>query len=171
MKNSMVQICPVYNTNRMVREYTEQFYCPAMKKYQLLFRNNQKKTKELTTWKSNLLSNWQNIHFITVKEDGSRQYQVGSKIDIEAKISLGALKPEDISVEIYHGYVDNENNIINGSIEIMTCTEKKQDQVYVFTGSFPCHTSGLYGYTVRVIPQSENLTYRHETGLILWAND
>ncbi len=171
MKNSMVQICPVFNSNRMVREYTERFYFPAIKKYQLLFKNNQKKAKELSTWKYNLLSNWQNIKFITIQEDGSRQYQVGSKIDIEAQISLGVLKPEDISVEIYHGYVDTDNNIVNGSIEMMTCTEKKQDQVYVFTGSFPCRTSGLYGYTVRVIPQSEYLTYRHETGLILWASD
>ena len=170
MKNSMEQICPVFNTNRMVREYSEQFYIPALTKYQTLFKNNQKKTKELSAWKSHLFNNWQNIRFIKVSEDGSRQHQVGSKIDIETKIFLGNLKPDDISVEIYHGYVDTDNKIVNGFIEVMTCTGNNEDHVYTFTGSFPCRTSGLYGYTVRIIPKSEFLTYRHETGLILWAN-
>ncbi len=171
MKNSMVEICPVFNSNRMVREYTERFYIPAIKKYQTLFKNNQKKTRELSAWKTHLFNNWQNIRFIQISENGARQHQVGSKIDIEAKICLGNLKPEDISVEIYHGYVDTNDEIVNGLIEVMTCVEQNEDEVYTFSGSFPCLASGLYGYTVRIIPKSENLTYRHETGLILWASD
>lgn len=169
MKNSMIQICPIFNTNRMVKEYTELFYCPAAKKYQMFFKNNQKKAKELSAWKAKLVNNWQNIRFLQIKENGSRQHQVGSEIDIEVKVSLGDLKPEDIAVEIYHGYVDTNNKIINGFIEEMSCIEKCDDQVRIFTGSFPCRASGLYGYTVRIIPKSDDLTYRHETGLILWA--
>lgn len=169
MKNSMVEMCPIFNSNRMVREYTEKFYSPAMKKYQTLFKNSQKKTRELSAWKTHLFNNWQNIRFIQISEDGARQHQVGSKIDIEAKIALGKLKPEDVSVEIYHGYVDTDDEIVNGLIEVMTCVEKNDEQVYTFNGSFPCLASGLYGYTVRIVPKSEYLTYRHETGLILWA--
>ncbi len=170
MKNSMSQICPFFNTNRMVKEYTEQFYCPAIKKYETFSKNNYKKARELSTWKSDLVINWQNIRFIQIKENGARQHHVGSNIDIEAKISLGDLNPEDIAVEIYHGYVDTNNKIINGFIEEMSFVDKSDDQVFIFTGSFPCRTSGLYGYTVRIIPKSNDLTYRHETGLILWAS-
>lgn len=170
MKQSIMTICPIYNTNRMVMEYTEQFYAPAFKKYQGLIKSNLKKTKELANWKKKLASNWRNIRFITIKEEDEREHHVGSSIRIEAKISLGELKPEDVSVEIYHGYIDTENKIVNGSVEKMNCVEQSEKQWCLFAGSFPCRYSGLYGYTVRVVPASECLSDRHETGLILWAN-
>jgi len=170
MKNSMTQICPVFNTNRMVKEYTERFYSPAEEKYQMLFKNNQKRTKELAKWKALVINDWPKIRFIDVVENGSRQHYVGSKIDITAKIFLGNLKPDDVNVEVYHGYVNPDNKIINGVIEVMACTEENEDHVCTFTGNFPCRTSGLYGYTVRIIPKKEYLIHPHETGLILWAN-
>ncbi|UCE06507.1 MAG: alpha-glucan family phosphorylase [bacterium] len=170
MKNSMAQICPVFNTNRMIKEYAERFYLPAEQKYKQLFDNEQKRTKELAAWKSHVISNWPKIRFIDVEENGSTQHHIGSRIDIKAKIFLGDLKPDDVNVEVYHGYVDPDNKIVNGVIEVMACTEENEDQVYTFTGNFPCRTSGLYGYTVRIIPKKEYLIHPHETGLILWAN-
>jgi len=172
MKNSMTQICPIFNTNRMVREYTERYYIPAQKKYQLFIEKDQKRTKELIKWKSHIISNWPKIQFVKIYENGPSQHQVGTKIDIKAQVFLGDLKPKDICVEIYHGYVNTNNKITNGVIEAMECTELNKDEsVYTFIGSFPCRTSGLYGYTVRIIPKNENLIYPHETGLILWANE
>ena len=170
MKNSMAQICPVFNTNRMVREYTERFYQPAEQKFRTLFENDQKQAKEFAAWKIQVIKNWSKIRFVKIAENGSRQHVVGSKIDINAKIFLGSLIPDDVNVEVYHGYVDPDNKIHHGTIENMTCTETNEDQVYTFTGSFSCQFSGLYGYTVRIIPKKENLIHPHETGLILWAN-
>jgi len=170
MKQSIMSICPYYNTNRMVMEYTEQFYMPAFKKYQGLMKNNLKKVRDLAAWKKKLASNWRNIRFITIKEEDEREHHVGASIHIEAKISLGELTPEDVSVEIYHGYIDTDNKIVNASVEKMSCVDRSDKQWYVFAGSFPCRYSGLYGYTLRIVPASESLADRHEIGLILWAN-
>lgn len=170
MKQSMTQICPIFNTNRMVKDYVEKVYLPAEKKYRTLFKQNQKRTKELTAWKAQLFNNWPNIRFISVKENGIRQHFVGSKIELEAKIFLGNLRPDDVNVEAYHGYVDADNEIVNGTVETMTHTEQNEDQIHTFSGNFSCLASGLYGYTVRITPKNECLTLPHETGLILWAN-
>ena len=95
---------------------------------------------------------------------------MGTEIDIKATIAMGDLKPEDVCVEIYHGYVNTENKIVNGAIKEMDYTDfNKEKKIYTFSGRFPCQTSGLYGYTVRIVPKNEKLSYPHETGLILWA--
>ena len=170
MKNSMAEICPIFNTNRMIREYTERFYLPAQNKFQTLFEQNQKQAKELAKWKTHMNKNWPEIKFLDIKSDGSSEKQVGSQININVKIKLGTLTPDDLSVEIYHGYIRPDNKIADGDIEIMTCSETNGDNIYSFAGTITCHFSGLYGYTVRVIPKNPNLAHPHDTGLILWAD-
>jgi starch phosphorylase len=170
MENSMAQICPQYNTNRMIRDYTDRFYVPAQKKYQTLFKNKQRETKALVTWKSKVFKYWHKVRFINIEGDGANEYQVGTEITIQTKIEMDGLSPDDVSVEIYHGFINHDEKIMDGVIAKMSCTENNGNNVYTFKGTIPCRHSGLYGYTIRIIPQNENLAHPHETGLILWAN-
>ncbi len=170
MKNSMTEICPVFNTNRMIREYTVRCYVPSMNKFQSFFDNNQQEAIEMTNWKANLHKNWHKIQFKSIRHNGKREYHVGNKIDINAKLYLENLSPDDVDVEIYHGFLNAENEIINGQSIKMEMTEDNGDNVFNFHGVIECNLSGLYGYTVRVIPKAEKLTILHETGLIKWAN-
>ncbi len=171
MKNSMAEICPFFNTNRMVREYTEWYYVPAMNKYGTLFENEQKRAKEIAEWKKKIQKNWNKLSFINIEYNGRKEYQVGNEISIFAKLHLDGLSPDDVNVEVYHGFLDSDNKIVNGKIDRMDCTENNGDNVFTFAGKFSCQVSGLYGYTVRVVPKVENLMHPHETGLILWANE
>ncbi|MBC8181612.1 alpha-glucan family phosphorylase [candidate division KSB1 bacterium] len=170
MKNSLSEICPFFNTNRMVREYTEWYYAPAMNKFSNLYENDFQKAKEIAEWKNNIQKNWKKVHFISVEQNGKREYQVGKKMSITAKIKLDGLNPDDVNVEIYHGFLNSDNIIENGKIDGMSCSEDNGDNVFTFTGNISCQVSGLYGYTVRIIPKIENLNHPHETGLIHWAS-
>ncbi len=95
---------------------------------------------------------------------------MGNKIKIEAILQLGELTTDDVSVEIYHGYISTENHVINGSIERMMPDGQHQGNTYTFAGEVTCNHSGLYGYTIRVLPKHGDLVNPHETGLITWAN-
>lgn len=169
MKNSMSKVCPDFNTNRMVREYSERFYLTAHKKYMILDENNQQRAREFTKWKMNINKNWPKVKFVETSANGSIEQQVGAELKIDAKVFLDSLKPEDVCVEIYHGYINPQNMIVDGSIEQMRCVEDNGESVFSFTGNIICKTSGLYGYTVRVTPSSDKLAHPHETSLILWA--
>jgi len=170
MKNSMSKICPFFNTNRMVREYTEWYYAPAMNKFDNLYENDQQRAKEIAEWKNKIQKNWKKIQFISVEQNGKREYQVGNEMSITAKIKLDGLNPDDVNVEIYHGFLNSDNMIVSGKIDRMNCNEDNGDGVVTFSGNISCQVSGLYGYTVRIIPKVETLNHPHETGLILWAN-
>ena len=171
MKNSMSDICPFFNTNRMVREYTEWYYAPAINKFANLFENEQQKAKEIAVWKNNIQKNWKKIHIISVEQNGKREYQVGNEMSITAQIKLDGLNPDEVNVEIYHGFLDSDNTIVNANIERMNCTENNGENVFIFSGKINCKVSGLYGFTVRIIPKVEKLNHPHETGLIHWANE
>jgi len=171
MKNSMSEICPFFNTNRMIREYAEWFYVPAMNKFENHFENDRQRAKELARWKAKVNKNWQRVHFKKVEHNGTTEYKVGSEITIAAKVYLENLSPDDVNVEIYHGFLNPENKIVDGKNEVMKCVEDNGEKVFSFSGNISCQISGLYGYTVRIVPKNENLTQPHETGLIIWANE
>ncbi|MBN2009149.1 alpha-glucan family phosphorylase [candidate division KSB1 bacterium] len=170
MKKTLMELCPVFNTNRMIREYTERFYLPAHIKYSGLEENNQARARALNDWKQKIYRNWSMVRIVRVEGDDIVSHQVGSKIAIEAKVQLGELAPEDVSVEIYHGYISTENQVLNGEIEKMSCNESNPSKTFTFRGEIICNHSGLYGYTIRVLPMHEDLANPHETGLIVWAN-
>ncbi|MBN1154131.1 alpha-glucan family phosphorylase [candidate division KSB1 bacterium] len=170
MKNSMTAISPAFNTNRMVREYTDRFYSVSEAKYSTLSENERSRAKELAAWKKRIADNWAKVKLISVTSNGKKEHVIGSEIQISTKVDLGVLDPEDVCVETYHGYISPENTVMDAAIENMVCEDCNREGVYTFNGKFMCRFSGLYGYTVRVTPKHDDLGYKHETRLIRWAN-
>ncbi|NOZ62738.1 MAG: glycosyltransferase family 1 protein [Calditrichaeota bacterium] len=171
MKNSMAAICPVFNSNRMTREYAELFYSPSMKNFHLRMENDQRIAREIAHWKKHLRNHWQKIHFVDIAQNEPDNYQVGRSVEITAKIFIDGISPEDIVVEIYHGIPDADHNYISeGRIQPMELTEENGENIFTYRGQVNFDVSGLYGYTLRILPHHKDLLHRHETGLILWAN-
>jgi starch phosphorylase len=84
-------------------------------------------------------------------------------------VHLGAVKPEDVAVELYHGRVDPHGQLVEGASEVMACRDHIENGTYWFNGEVPCHRSGQHGYAIRVVPQHADLMHRFDTGLILWS--
>jgi len=39
----------------------------------------------------------------------------------------------------------------------------------MFSGKVPCHSSGQFGFSVRVLPKHANLPHAFEPGLVTWG--
>jgi len=170
MKEAMVAICKQYNTDRMVNEYIMQFYHPCIKHWEALTANNFAITKQEAAWKSYIKQNWSSIRIEHVKMDDVADIMVGSQIAVTAKVQLGILKPEDVAVEIYEGNLDPHNRtIINAETLHMDFIESNGNGSYTFKGIMRCTSSGLYGYSVRVLPKHDDPRMHFEPGLITWA--
>src|SRR5207248_459951 len=61
MKNSMKTCCPMFNTNRMVQEYTERFYLPAARRWQRFSQEGFKVTRDVASWRHKLQSKWEEV--------------------------------------------------------------------------------------------------------------
>jgi starch phosphorylase len=85
-------------------------------------------------------------------------------------VHLGALAPQDVAVQVYHGTIDPSEEIADYGVVDMSATEMTDDGDYVYTGIISCGKSGLQGYTVRILPFHPNLNDLHAPGLVLWAS-
>jgi len=173
MKNSMSQLAPVFNTNRMVQQYTEKFYLMANKNRKNMIENDWEKAKDFTNWKANLLENWDKIKFISVNSSESgEELKIGSQYKIDAEVSIGNLTNNDIDVQIYYGKLDNVDFANENSHAKMKCVNcESESDTYKYEGSINCDVTGEFGYTLRILPKHPLLISQFEFGVIKWVSD
>jgi len=169
MKAAMMDLCPTFNTHRMVREYATLFYMPAVRRSLDLAADGLARTKALAGWEAKLHQNWHLIRVVSVEADTPEDVQVGSQLQVSARIHLGTLTPDDVTVELYHGPLDARGEISPAEATVMRCVEAKKEGECLFQGTIPFRFSGRYGYTLRVLPHHADLSNPHQPGLILWA--
>jgi len=171
MKNSMKNLGPFFNTNRMVREYSEKYYFNAEEKRKLIFNNNCEYGKTFTEWKSNLFANWEKVKFCKIdKEVNSDELKVGAKYIINAEVELGNLKHSDVKIQIYYGKVDDWSVAhSNKYFDMEYVANKSKGGIHNYIGEIECNSSGQYGFTLRILPNHPLLINPFELGLIRWA--
>ncbi len=171
MKASMRDLGPIFNTNRMVEEYTTKFYLKSNEKRNYLKENNWEKARQFTTWKSKLLKNWNQIKFVNTKvlKDQS-EIKVDSKYALSAEVFLGELTPNDVEVQIYYGKVDKKDDTTNNkAITMKHVASDEEKKIYRFEGEIICKSTGHFGFTFRILPKHELLINQFELSVIHWA--
>jgi glycogen phosphorylase len=170
MKNSMRTVSPMYTTHRMVKQYINDFYSPAVRRFQALTDDDFTLAKRLSDWKNSLRTRWPGVQITHVwTETNQNTLKVGDELPIKAKVNLGGVAPADIQVEAYFGNVTVDGEIVNGSRAPMSYVAAESNGEHVFEGLVPCETSGRYGYAVRVVPHNQDLADQYTQGMIVWG--
>ena len=171
MKNSMSKLGPVFNTDRMVQQYTEKFYLEALERRKMLMKNNWKLGKEFTLWKDNVYRNWDRVRFVEFGPDSSSDnYMVGDLFAITALVELGDLTPNDVEVQIYYGDMNKQDQIHANKFKPMKFTRRVNGSTqFRYKGEIECGETGNFGYTLRILPKHDLLINKFELGLIRWA--
>jgi starch phosphorylase len=169
MKQSMSTVCPVFNTNRMVQEYTEKFYWPSAQRYGALSADNLKRCVDLARWRKQLVAGWPQIRIESVEMRGPDPMQVGNALEFTAKVNLGSLAPQDVQIQLYQGMVDSLGDIPNPETIIMESEGKPAGSTWTFVARSLCKASGQHGYAVRVLPKNPDLVSPFEPGLVCWG--
>jgi starch phosphorylase len=173
MKATIKATGPVFNTHRMLQQYTDLYYIPALERFERLEANGMQRVKEFAAWKQRIRDHWSQIHIQAVKSDIPPETEIRSANNITAEIHLGALTPEDVKVELYYGQVDANSEILEPKIVEMhseqTGDTGAENGTYTFVGHLSFSSSGQHGFTVRVVPSHSEQVNPFETGLILWG--
>ncbi|PYI74571.1 MAG: alpha-glucan phosphorylase, partial [Verrucomicrobia bacterium] len=170
MRESIRSVTPVFNTHRMVKEYTERLYVPAAEAHREFFENDCTAATDLSQWKSRIRKDWPQIRIddIQVGNKDRQNIPVGELVEVSARVHLGAVDPQHVRVEVYHGESDN-GGIKNPAITTMNQAGQNGDGNYLYRGSVPASESGAYGFSVRVLPTHPHLQQEHELRLITWS--
>src|SRR5882757_5041772 len=171
MRESIRSVTPVFNTQRMVKEYTERLYVPAAKSHENFSREGCGAATHLSQWKTQMRKDWPQVRISDV-QIGNKDRQsilVGESLEITARVHLGAVDPQHVRVEAYNGEVDN-GDIRNPSATLLNQTGNADGNGnYIYQGAVPASESGTYGFSVRVMPTHPCLMQTHELRLITWS--
>ncbi len=169
MKTSMQTLGPVFNTNRMIEEYTKKFYIPSALEHARLKKDDFALAKKKAVWLKNLMNNWDGIKIISSEDNAKNEVRITNDMTVQSKIFLGDISPEDISVQIYSGYLDSMHRISEASIGEMRLVSKEGGN-YIYEGKVRTDKVGHCGYTVRVMPHYGG-EVQYLPGLIKWQQN
>jgi glycogen phosphorylase len=170
MKTAIRTIGPVFNTYRMVQEYTDRCYIPSSLRRESLKAGDRKKALELAAWKQKVQQHWPSVSVGHVTTRTTESQPVGGALPVSVEVSLGELTPKDVTVEVYYGGLDADGQIEAGAtVEMKAETTSGGQNPYLFAGAIPCDRTGQLGFAIRVIPNHADLAQKHETALITWA--
>ncbi len=170
MRESIRSITPVYNTERMVREYAERLYDSAAAAHIRLGASGGKAAAALADWKDKMRAHWGDVRVERVETgvDGV-EVQVGDQLAVSAIVKLGRVEPGDVEVQAYFGEELNGHIASPNSVRLERSEEAGRQGAYVYKGAVPATESGSYGLNVRVIPTHPDLVQAHELRLIAWG--
>lgn len=169
MKSSLSSLNLVFNTNRMVRNYTSYFYLPCASRWGKLTADNYDRLKKLSEWKQNMYGKWNSVGVERVFAEDDDDLKVGNMLSVSAHINTGGLAPDDLKVELYYGIIDVSTDELMGGDPAPMTFLKNEDGRAIFQGSIPLTESGRQGFAVRVMPSNDDMFDRIEPGLVKWS--
>jgi glycogen phosphorylase len=170
MKASIGDLCHHFNTNRMVREYTERFYLTAHASHRNLLADGASRAKSLAASLARIRNAWSQIRIEALDSRLPSEIPVGESVHFHARVHIGPLAHEDLKVELYAGRLNADGEIVEPRIVEMTPTQREDDGWLYETTAIPCCGSGRHGYTARVLPNHPDLRSKFLPGLIIWAD-
>ncbi|MFZ5652752.1 MAG: alpha-glucan family phosphorylase [Bacillota bacterium] len=167
MKNSIKTVGLHFSTDRMVREYTESFYVPAIARGLYFRRDGFAAAEKIESYKDFLRDNWHHVAVCDVVNDSRSFRRAGEVFTINSTVRLGKISHHNISVEIVYGGVDGDS-INNLRTTPMTLVEQVGEGIFRYRGNLTL-PQGVIGFTVRVRPSNPDLAHMFDLPLVAWA--
>ncbi len=159
MRESMGSLTSQFSSNRMMREYTEDYYLPLAKAYRQRSRNLELAV-ELERWHQQLQRHWHGLHFGNVE---SRPEE--SLYHFEVQAYFGELPAEGVSVQLYADGVAGGDAICQPMTRGAALVGAHN--AYLFTASVAAGRPAS-DYTPRMVAAHPQANIPLESGLILW---
>ncbi|MCG2580388.1 MAG: alpha-glucan family phosphorylase [Marinobacter sp.] len=155
IRNSMETLTPLYSANRMVREYTEQFYIPMEKRHR---ERSAQHAQSLALQLQQLQKQWSLLRFGLMD-----CVEHGDHLDVSVQVYLDELDPGMLKLEL----VADESEYGGRVVEEMR-GEPAMSGSYLFRCRVPIRP--LEHYTPRLVMGDRRLNLPLEDPRILWRS-
>lgn len=160
MRESMARLTPLFSTNRVVRQYTEEHYLSAASAFADRAKDDGAKGAKLLDWRTKLAKHWSSVRFGTAtveQRDGQSLFQV--------QVYLDDLDPDYVAMELY---AEGQN----GNAPVRHLMDRVGVLVgsvngFVYTASIPASRAAAE-YTPRIVPRHSGVSVPMEAPFILW---
>ncbi len=169
-KNSIISTGGKYSTSRMVIEYTNDYYMKLANLSHAHYKNLDD-VIEFTNWKKNLYANWKNIKISQSNNLDNITIDAGNQIEVHCKVELPeGIDANSIKAQVYYGKI-LDNGIMEQmqTIPMQLKDKDEEKRIYNYSAKITLKTGGNYGYTFRVMPQTDMLLDTTNLDLVQWV--
>ncbi|SFK80019.1 starch phosphorylase [Paenibacillus sp. 1_12] len=174
MKQSIQTLAPVYNTDRMVMDYTNKAYMPSLKRTLQFLDNDYDLVTKVADYKRFIISNWHHVRFIEIRDDVNGQsaafaanasnHNLQGLKEVTATISFGPIWYKDTVVEIV--YYEHRGEEWQPVVIQMEPSRELDNRVVQFQAAIASHLQHLTHYTIRIRPISPSFVSSFELPLV-----
>lgn len=174
MKASIHMAGQRFSAQRMLMDYTNNFYVPALRMGDKLAGDDFALGRDVSAWVNRVAGSWEDIAIEDIElQETESTVHVGQKIPVKVHLRLGDIRPDDVTVEIVSGRMNSQEELLSFSPATATLngdnsSGKGKDGIYHYVAEVICQESGRFGITARVIPKNENLVHTRKPKLISW---
>lgn len=160
IRESMARLTPRFSTNRVVREYTEQYYIPAASAYLERAGGKGDIGMDIVNWRRALDQKWPSLRFGEVKLETRGEQHL-----FEVEVFLNDLDPKTVRVELY------ADGVMGGAPVRQEMDRVRQPVGASGGDNYSAAVSAARparDYTARVIPHCDGVAIPLEDARILW---
>jgi len=163
-----------FSAHRMVWNYVNQYYMPAMKRFERYSQEEYRELNRFTKWRNRMTRLWPNIR-LSIKngqqmDDDLRVLSAGEKREIILSIDSEGIHSDDLNVEVilerqdaYRGHQDMK--VVN-----MGLVSENEDGVKEYRAHVTAKNDGSYRFNCRVLARHPDIFNPHEARLIKWLD-
>jgi len=167
MRHTMSTLGPKVLASRQVREYATELYGPASRAGRALDGSTWAGARALAEYKTRVRSGWPAVRVDHVESSGvSDSPQVGDVLHVSAFVSLGDLAPDEVHVQLVHGRALESDTLRDIETAPLDFAETYEAGRHRFEGDLVLTRTGVFGYTVRVLPKHAGMASAAEMGLV-----
>lgn len=166
-KEAMKSLIPHYTAQRMVLDYTRQFYAPAIQHARELQQEDCRGVRELTRWKRQIIEAWPRVSARRI-DRSPQEIIAGSTLNLEVRVQLADLAESDIRVECLVGTCDKQGELHTHSSYFLNFCDKGENGEARFCMELDPPLPGLQFYQLRIYPFHRLLAHEFEMGRMLW---
>lgn len=165
MRRSITSLAPVYNTDRMVQEYTNRFYTLTMKRAQAFSANGYELAGRIADYKRFIRDNWDKVRITGVQDPGGGigvRESIANKLtkEVLVTVDLGPIWHKDVTAEIvYYRETEGEWEPVIVTLKLV---REEAPQTFVYRADIPAHLQHKAHYTARVRPISPDFAHSFE---------
>ena len=151
VKQSLMNMSPMFNCQRMIHDYTTRLYEPAHVSSLTMRQDNYQPAREKTRWFGQVQNSWNAVHIHDGADQTGACILTGTPIELRAAVEMAGLTPEDVRVEAVVGRVSPEGVLRETTVVTLPFLQSKNGRM-TFGRDFVPHQTGRLGYTLRVTP-------------------
>jgi starch phosphorylase len=151
VKQSLMNLSPMFNCQRMIHEYTTRLYESAHAAHLKVRADDYQFAREKAAWTARVDHVWHDVQISDLGEGPGRSVLTGTPIRLRAAVDLAGLTPSDVRVEAVVGHVSHEGKLEDTSVVTLPSLGEQGSHT-VFGRDYVPHQTGRLGYTLRISP-------------------